>query len=464
MKYSEDSLSPLDGKYGEKLQTVASYFSDFALTKTRCYIQARHAQELTPVFGELTQTEYLGIIRILHNFSGYDYRTIKGYEEQVNHDVKACEIFLRKNISWQNPNRVHFGLTSEDVNNLAWSRMLSEFRDEILLPTWKRLLRTLVDMCNNLCDAVMPARTHGQHASPTTIGKELSVFLCRFKRIYEEMNRHYFMGKLNGATGNYSALMEAAPHVDWEEYSKKFVQGLGMDWNPCTTQIEDGDSIGKFLHIVTSFNRVAIDLCKDMWSYISYGYFKQKHNSEEVGSSTMPHKINPINFENAEGNLQLGNAIANFIEDKISNSRMQRDLSGSTVMRNIGVPMGHHHLAMMELLTGLSKLEFDREFCIDELKNHGELLSEPIQTILKTCSTDDTYSLLKNESRGKAFNIDDFIKNNGIDNNEKWERIANLRVEKYIGAASKIAKDVAHQVSELLGPADKDEEEDKILW
>ena len=460
-------ISPLDGKYAAKLEELSYYFSDYSLTRNRVIIQCKHAQNLDSVFGHaLNESENRSINRIVYNFSSYDYKTIKGIEETVGHDVKACEIFLRRNVPWQNPNRVHFGLTSEDVNNLAWSKMLVEFKEEILLPSWKRVLRTLADMCNNLSDAVMPARTHGQHASPTTVGKELSVFLWRFNRLYEEMRGFYFSCKLNGATGNYSALMEAAPSIDWEEYSKNFVNRMGFNWNPCSTQIEDGDSIGKFLHIVTCFNRVAIDLCRDMWSYISYGYFKQKHNPDEVGSSTMPHKINPINFENAEGNFQLGNAIANFIEDKISNSRMQRDLSGSTVMRNIGVPMAHHHLAWKEMMIGLGKLEFDSDFCLAELKAHGELLSEPIQTILKTCCTDDTYSMLKGETRGKVFNIDDFIRNNGIDNDEKWERIASLRTESYIGAASKIAKDVADKVSKALGPVDDDDpdDEERIRW
>lgn len=451
-------ISPLDGKYAEKLAELSYYFSDYNLTKCRIYVQLYHARKLDEVFGHsLNDQENYAINRLLYNFRTDDYKSVKYIEDEIKHDVKACEAFLRRYVPWQNPNRVHFGLTSEDVNNLAYSRMLLDFKEEILLPSWKGLLRKLQLLCNTLHSAPMPARTHGQHASPTTAGKEFAVFLGRFKRVYDDMCSHRFMGKFNGATGNYSALMEAAPNVDWEDFGKKFIWSLGVDWNPCTTQIEDGDSIGKFLHIITCFNRVAIDLCRDMWLYVSYGYFKQKCVDNEVGSSTMPHKINPIHFENAEGNLQLGNVIANFIEDKISNSRMQRDLSSSTVMRNIGTPMGHHHLAWKELMAGLDGVEFDSDFCIKELQSHPELLSEPIQTILKVCSTDDTYSTLKNASRGRQFNMDDFIKNNGIDDDSKWDRISALKVENYIGAASKITLDMAKSIDVALGPEHEDD-------
>lgn len=449
-----EAISPLDGRYHATLGPVRDAFSELALMRERVRVECEHVLSLdgTRVFAPLSKEEAARTRDLRDNFEPGSYSIIKAIEATLRHDVKACEVYLRDQLHLENPNRIHFGLTSEDVNNLAYSLCAQRYVRNAQLSLWKRLLGTMVDLCERWAEVPWPARTHGQHATPTTLGKEVAVVIERLMRPYLELEAHRFRGKLNGATGNYSAFVSAAPEVDWRAYEKTFVERLGCDQNPATTQIEDCDSIGAYLHITAQWNRVLIDFCQDVWTYISYGYLVQRTEPGEVGSSTMPHKVNPINFENAEGNFQLSCALSEFMADKLSRSRMQRDLSGSTVMRNLGVALGHHHLACEEVLRGLGRIDVDAAACRAELLAHPELLAEPIQTILRTVQRDDVYSTLKAQTRGRALSRKDlaaFVQQLGL-SSEVMRKLDALAPDTYVGLAPQIARDVATRARGLL--------------
>jgi adenylosuccinate lyase len=405
------ALSPLDGRYRASVQKPAAHFSEFALMRARVRVELAHVRELdaTDLFGKLSPENIANIEALELRFGDADYAAIKGIEAQLRHDVKACEVFLRERLGLKNPNRIHFGLTSEDVNNLAYSLCLKDYVEAEQLPLWRALLQTLIGLAKEWRSAAFPARTHGQHASPTTAGKELAVYVTRLTRGYAALATLKLRGKLNGATGNHSAFVAAAPGMDWLQYEAELVSGLGFELNPTTTQIEDHGSLIGYFDLVRSHNNVLIDLCQDLWMYISYGYMVQRKSDGEVGSSTMPHKVNPIRFENAEGNLQLSSALLAFLSDKLSHSRMQRDLSESTVMRNIGVAIGHQHLALLELSKGLTLIDLDGARCLAELREHPEVLSEAIQTALRLVKPDDVYTELKALSRGRTFSRKDLL-------------------------------------------------------
>jgi adenylosuccinate lyase len=402
---SRHCISPLDGRYAASTGLVAAHFSEFALMRARIHVELTHVRALDEIrlFAPLTSDNLQQMARLEADFAESDYLAIKAIEGKVRHDVKACELYLRGALTLANPNQIHFGLTSEDVNNLAYAINMREYVKQVQLPLWHQQLSELLQIAQRWRAAPFPARTHGQHASPTTAGKEIAVYLTRLLRSYAELRTTRFRGKLNGATGNHSAFCAAAPQVDWIAYEHKLVASLGFEPNAATTQIEDHGSLIRYFDIVRTHNNTAIDLCQDMWMYTSYGYLVQRAQADEVGSSTMPHKINPIRFENAEGNLQLSSALLVFLADKLSRSRMQRDLSESTVMRNIGVAIGHHHLGLTELDNGLKRIELDSDACTRELDAHVELLSEPMQTALRLTRSDDVYTELKLQSRGKAF-------------------------------------------------------------
>ena len=436
-----DSISPLDGRYRDRLTQVRNIFSELALTRTRCRVEILHCLRLDKIFTSLTYDQVSGAYKLLQRFDTEDFLKIKSIESKINHDVKAVELYLRDELDLDNPNRIHFGLTSEDVNNLAWSVMFKEFKDTAHISQLKSLCSTLLILCERWKTSPFPARTHGQHATPTTAGKEIAVFLNRLVDPVVSITDHRFHGKLNGATGTYAAMKLACPGLDWIDHERSILEELGLERNIATTQIEDGASLCRYLDHVRTVNNVLIDLCQDIWMYISYGYFMQRAVKHEVGSSTMPHKINPINFENAEGNLQLSNALLGFMTDKLSRSRMQRDLSGSTVIRNVGVALSHHYLALLQLKEGLGKITLNNVLCIKEIDSHPELLAEALQTVMRTRSKDDVYDNVKTITRGKeTLQLEQYLRDEGL----------NIKPSEYIGDCNRICEDVINHARNNL--------------
>jgi adenylosuccinate lyase len=444
---NELEISPLDGRYKDRLKDLSEYFSESALMYTRCDVEISYASFLerkTNVFPIFTWQERDAISDYMSAalYGDFGLQRIKEIESVVNHDVKACEIFLREKLNLSNPNIIHFGLTSEDINNLSYSILFRDFKCERQQFLLKNILEKLISMAEEYKADSFPAHTHGQMASPTTAGKEIAVFISRLTKLYKKLCAFNFSGKLNGATGNYSAMMSAAPHIDWMEFSKSFITYMGLEPNIVTTQIEDHDCWAEYFNLVRQINNVIMDLDQDMWLYLSYGYFTQEVKVEEVGSSTMPHKVNPINFENSEGNLSLSNALLVEMSNKLCRSRMQRDLSDSTVIRNVGVALSHSYLGWQETLKGLSKLTLNKEFCINELWAHPELLAEPVQTILKVAGVQDPYELLKGFTRGSKVNMEDlidFAEDLDVDEAVK-EKLRLLTVSEYTGLAQKICE------------------------
>ncbi len=444
------AISPLDGRYGRRLVHLGEYFSEFALMRMRVRVELLFVRALdkTGLFSPLNDPEREAIERQLAKFSDADYRRIKEIEARINHDVKACEVFLRETLNLRNPNMIHFGLTSEDVNNVSYSLLLKEYAEKEQLPQLKTLLEQLAAHAKAWCGAPFPARTHGQMASPTTGGKEMAVYLSRLWRVYRALQNFRFRGKLNGATGNYSALLAAFPEYDWIAFSENFLQSLGLEPNPATTQIEDHDAWGEYFAVSKQIANIILDLDRDMWLYLTLGYLVMEADAGAVGSSTMPHKVNPINFENSEGNLQISIALLNGITDKLGNSRLQRDLSDSTVERNMGVALAHSYLAVQETLKGLKRLQINEARCLAELSAHPELLAELIQTILRLEGLDDPYTLLKEITRGKRVTMEmlqKFIEQLEVSENVKQELRA-LKVENYTGLAEEICRKVLQKV------------------
>ncbi len=448
------ALSPLDGRYGERLKQLGQYFSEFALMRARVQVELRFLKALdsTALFPRLNRAELEKIAFYLENFSEEDYRRIKEIEQKLNHDVKACEVFLREKLALRNPNRIHFGLTSEDVNNLAYSTLLRDYLHNEQLPLLRRLLKQLLQFVKDWKDIPFPARTHGQMASPTTAGKEMAVYLNRLLRVYRQLKEFRFPAKLNGATGNFSAFKAAFPEYDWLAFSQTFLQESGFEPNLVTTQIEDHDGWARYLNLTKLLNNIVLDLDRDLWLYLTLGYFVLEADQGAVGSSTMPHKVNPINFENSEGNLQIAVALINGLVDKLGNSRLQRDLSDSTVTRNLGVALGHGHLALMETLRGLSRLRVNRTYCLNELRRHPELLAEPIQTILRREGFEDPYNMLKEMTRGQtvtAADLQNFIETLPASEKVKQELRA-LEVTAYIGEAPRVCQLVIEEAEKVI--------------
>ena len=436
-----DSISPLDGRYRDKLTEVRNIFSELSLTRARCRVEILHCLRLDRIFSPLTTDQVSGAHGLIQRFGTEDYLKIKSIESGVNHDVKAVELYLRDELDLDNPNRIHFGLTSEDVNNTAWSTIFKEFKDTVHVSQLKSLCSTLLILCERWRTSPFPARTHGQHATPTTAGKEIAVFLNRLVDPVVSITAHRFRGKLNGATGTYAAMKLACQDFDWVDHEKDVLEELGLERNIATTQIEDGASLCRYLDHVRTVNNILIDLCQDFWMYISYGYFSQRTVKQEVGSSTMPHKVNPINFENAEGNLQLSNAFLGFMTDKLSKSRMQRDLSGSTVIRNVGVALSHHYLAILQLKEGLGKITLNNDACTNEIDSHPELLAEALQTVMRTRSRDDVYDQIKTITRGKeTTQLERYLMDEGL----------NIKPSEYIGDCGRICENVLDYVHNNL--------------
>ncbi len=446
-------ISPLDGRYHDRLGDLAELFCEAALMRRRCQVELDYLAALagTGRFFKLEPAEEAALRQARDSFTEEDYRGIKRIEARTAHDVMACVEHLRERFparaEW-----IHFGLTSEDVNNLAYSLIFREYAQRLQAPLLERVLQKLLELAGRWADEPFPAKTHGQPASPTTAGKELAVFLSRLARQYRQLKACRFRGKFGGATGNWSALAAADPEFDWIAFSRKFVESLGLEFNPATTQIEDHDAWSEYFAITRRINTILLDLDVDAWEYLSRGYWTQRRKDTEVGSSTMPHKINPIRFENSEGNLVLASSLLATLAERLCHSRLQRDLSDSTVVRNVGVALAHAHLAWQETLAGLETLELDAAACRAELERTPQLLAEPYQTVLRAAGVKDAYERLKKLTRGRTVTPADFHKllaECPVDKAVK-ARLEKLTVAGYTGLAARVCRDVLAAVKKDL--------------
>ncbi|WP_076418781.1 adenylosuccinate lyase [Colwellia sp. UCD-KL20] len=410
------AISPVDGRYGSKTKALRPIFSEFGLIKYRVTVEVRWLQKLaeTPEIAEVPafSSEANAILNaIVENFNEEDALSIKKIEATTNHDVKAVEYFLKDKIADNAELNavtefIHFACTSEDINNLSHGLMLTECRTTVLLPVMDEILAEIKALAVEYQTMPMMCRTHGQPASPSTMGKEMANVYVRLKRQRDQIAAVEMLGKINGAVGNYNAHISAYPEVDWHQFSNEFVTSLGLTWNAFTTQIEPHDYIAELFDAVARFNTILIDFDRDVWGYIALGHFKQKTIAGEIGSSTMPHKVNPIDFENSEGNLGIANAILGHLAQKLPVSRWQRDLTDSTVLRNLGVGFGHALIAYGATLKGISKLQVNEQALLDELDKNWEVLAEPIQTVMRRYGIEKPYEKLKELTRGKRVNAD----------------------------------------------------------
>ena len=445
------AISPVDGRYGSRTVALRRIASEYGLVRYRVAVEVRWLLALAahPEFDALAplseRTEAF-LHDIASDFSLEDAHRVKAIERETNHDVKAVEYFIRERMA-DVPELagagefVHFACTSEDINNLAYAMMLSDARTQALLPPMRDLAEAVGRLAREHAAVAMLSRTHGQPASPTTVGKEMSVFAARLERQLEAFADVHIMGKLNGAVGNYNAHLAACPGVDWHRASRKFVEGLGLAWNSHTTQIEPHDSMAELFHALARFNGVVLDLCRDAWTYISLGYFRQRPVAGETGSSTMPHKVNPIDFENAEGNIGIANAILEHLAAKLPVSRLQRDLSDSTAQRNLGVGLAHSLIAYDSCMKGIGKLALDEEAIARDLADAWVLLAEPIQTVMRRHGIARSYERLKELTRGRAIDRDTlarFIESLAIPREEK-DALLDLTPAAYVGAAENLA-------------------------
>ena len=447
------SISPIDGRYSAKTGPLKAIFSEYGLVKYRLLVEVRWLEAMSknsqisevPEFSLKSKNV---LSNIVDNFSLEDAKVIKGIEKTTNHDVKAVEYFLKEKVSstpeLQNVNEfIHFACTSEDINNLSHALMLEDGR-QVLLDEMRKTLNLITDLAKDNADVAMLSRTHGQTASPTTLGKEMANFSYRLMRQIEQLEEVKIMGKFNGAVGNFNAHISAYPNLDWPNISKNFIESLGINYAPYSSQIETHDYIAEYFHALNRFNTILIDFCRDVWGYISLGYFTQKTIKGEVGSSTMPHKVNPIDFENAEGNLGLAIAIGDHFAAKLPISRWQRDLTDSTVLRNLGVSCAHCLISYASISKGISKLEVNQDKLIDDLNKAWEVLAEPIQTVMRRYGVKNPYEKLKSLTRGKKIDakiLADFIGSLDIPEDAK-EELRKLTPMNYIGDAIKLARDI----------------------
>ena len=448
------AVSPVDGRYGGKTESLRPIFSEYGLIRHRVlveirWLQALAAHEGVPEVPALSAHATRILEDLFANFSEEDARRVKNIERTTNHDVKAVEYFLKEKIAGNAELEavsefIHFACTSEDINNLAYALMLREARGQVLLPLMDSVIDAVGALAKENADLPLLARTHGQPATPTTVGKEMANVVYRLRRQREQLTQVPMLGKINGAVGNYNAHMVAYPEVDWQVFAAKFVADLGLDWNPYTTQIEPHDYVAEMFHAIARYNTVLIDFARDVWGYISLGYFKQKTVAGEVGSSTMPHKVNPIDFENAEGNLGIANALFDHLAAKLPISRWQRDLSDSTVLRNLGVGVAHTVIALESLLRGIAKLEANPARTAADLDATWEVLAEAVQTVMRRYGVDKPYEKLKELTRGKGIDADSlrlFIDGLDIPADAK-QRLRNLTPAGYIGNAAEQARDI----------------------
>ena len=450
------ALSPLDGRYATSVEDLRPIFSEYGLMKARVCVELEWLKTLSaepqitevPEFSPETLAE---LDAIMNNFSLENAAEIKAIEATTNHDVKAIEYWLKQRLAHnaeikQVNEFIHFACTSEDINNLSHALMLSEARDTVLLPKLKEITKKLQQLAHELAEVPMMSRTHGQPATPTTLGKEIANVLYRLQRQIKQLNKQEFLGKINGAVGNYNAHLIAYPDINWETLCQNFVeQSLGLTFNPYTIQIEPHDYMAEFFQTISRINTILIDFNRDVWGYISLGYFKQKVKAGEVGSSTMPHKVNPIDFENSEGNLGMANAVLGFLSEKLPVSRWQRDLTDSTVLRNMGVGIGYTILGLVAHLRGLNKLEANPTALNADLNATWELLAEPIQTVMRRYAVPNAYEQLKDLTRGKEGitpeSLQAFIQQLAIPDTAKAQLLA-LTPALYTGKAAELAKRV----------------------
>ncbi|MDO6428213.1 adenylosuccinate lyase [Thalassotalea sp. 1_MG-2023] len=410
------AISPVDGRYGSKTKALRPIFSEFGLIKYRVTVEVRWLQKLAataeisevPAFGD---TENALLDAIVANFNEEDAQRVKTIEATTNHDVKAVEYFLKEKVAANDALNavsefIHFACTSEDINNLSHGLMLKECREQVLLPVLDEILAEIKALAIEYQAIPMMCRTHGQPASPSTMGKEFANVYIRLKRQRDQIANVELLGKINGAVGNYNAHLSAYPEVNWHQFSEQFVTSLGLSWNAFTTQIEPHDYIAELFDAVARFNTILIDFDRDVWGYIALGHFKQKTVAGEIGSSTMPHKVNPIDFENSEGNLGIANALFAHLAQKLPISRWQRDLTDSTVLRNLGVGFGNSLIAYAATLKGMSKLQVNEESLRAELDKNWEVLAEPVQTVMRRYGIEKPYEKLKELTRGKRVDGD----------------------------------------------------------
>jgi adenylosuccinate lyase len=446
------ALSPLDGRYAAKVESLRAYFSEYGLFKNRIRVEIEWLKALaaSPEIAEVapfspaTITELDGAIA---TFAVADAKAVKAIEARTNHDVKAVEYWLKDRFK-ANPEVmrvaefIHFGCTSEDINNVSHALMLKEARDGILLPALDTVVARFRDLAHQLAELPMLSRTHGQPASPTTLGKEMANIAARLIRARARIAAVNMSAKFNGAVGNYNAHLSAYPTLDWAAFSRRFIESFGLEFNAYTIQIEPHDAMAELFDAIARANTVLLDADRDIWQYISLGYFKQKTKAGEIGSSTMPHKVNPIDFENSEGNLGLANAVLRHLSEKLPISRLQRDLTDSTVLRNMGVAFGYAVLAYDSSLRGLNKLEPNEARLREDLDACWEVLAEPVQTVMRRYGIENPYEQLKELTRGKGIERDalrDFIQGLAIPENEK-QRLLAMTPANYIGIAAQLAK------------------------
>ena len=448
------ALSPLDGRYAKSVEALRPVFSEYGLMRARVRVELSWLKALAaepkivevPPFDEAVLAE---IDDVIAGFSLEDAAAVKAIEATTNHDVKAIEYWLKERFAGVPAvsavsEFIHFACTSEDINNLSHALMLREARDEVLLPKLAEVSDKLRSLAHELAAVPMMSRTHGQPATPTTLGKEVANVLYRLERQAKQLSAQEFLGKINGAVGNYNAHMVAYPDVDWEGHCRRFVEeDLGLTFNPYTIQIEPHDYMAEFFQAVSRINTILIDFNRDVWGYISLGYFKQKVKAGEVGSSTMPHKVNPIDFENSEGNLGMANAVLAFLSEKLPVSRWQRDLTDSTVLRNMGVGIGYAALGLAAHLRGLNKLEANPATLAADLDATWELLAEPIQTVMRRYGVANPYEKLKDLTRGKGGITPEvlasFIRDLDIPDGAK-QQLLDLTPASYVGKAENLAK------------------------
>jgi len=447
------SISPIDGRYSDKTRPLKAIFSEFGLIKYRLLVEVRWLEAMSnnPHISEVLKfspQSNAALMAIADNFSLEDAKSIKEIERTTNHDVKAVEYFLKEKVSsipelQKVSEFIHFACTSEDINNLSHALMLENGR-LVLLEEMNATLSLITKLAKDNAEVAMLSRTHGQTASPTTLGKEMANFSYRLSRQIDQLSAVQIMGKFNGAVGNFNAHVSAYPEIDWQNVSKDFIEKLGINFAPYSSQIESHDYIAEYFHALNRFNTILIDFCRDIWGYISLGYFTQKTIEGEIGSSTMPHKVNPIDFENAEGNLGLAIAVGDHFATKLPISRWQRDLTDSTVLRNLGVSCAHSLISYASICKGIGKLEINESKITEDLDKAWEVLAEPIQTVMRRYGVENPYEKLKDLTRGKQIDskiIDDFINTLEIPAEAK-EELRKLTPMNYIGNAINLARDI----------------------
>lgn len=446
------ALSSVDGRYAGKTEALRPICSEYGLIHRRLMVEVRWFQALAahdgiPELSALSEESNAFLDRLLNGFDESAARRVKEIESVTNHDVKAIEYFLKEQFEAvpelaASSEFLHFACTSEDINNLSYALMMKDAHDEVLSGLIRQIDQALAQMATGYAGCPMLSRTHGQTASPTTLGKEISNVLFRLRRQARQMSEQEILGKINGAVGNFNAHISAYPEIDWPSLAREFVTSLGLKWNPYTTQIEPHDWMAEQFHALARYHTILIDLCRDIWSYISIGYFSQKTIEGEIGSSTMPHKVNPIDFENAEGNLGVANALLEHLASKLPVSRWQRDLTDSTVLRVIGTAYGHSMVALSSLLKGLSKLEVNAVRLSEDLEASWEVLAEPIQTVMRRYGIENPYEQLKKLTRGRqitAADLEVFI--NGLNlPDEARKSLLSMTPALYTGNAEAMAK------------------------